>query len=430
VIVGAGFGGLACAKALGGYGVRVTIVDRNNYHLFIPLLYQVATAALSPADIAEPIRRILHRYSNIEKVVMGEVTGIDTDERKLRLAAGGCVDYDRLVIATGSAENYFGHDDWAEEAPGLKSLTDARAIRARVLLGFERAELSTDREEQAALTTIVIVGGGPTGVEMAGAVAELARWTLRRDFRNIDPRSATIMLVEAGPRLLSGFPESLAAYARHRLERLGVHILTGQTVNEINAQGAVIGDKKVRAHAVIWAAGVKASPAGGWLKVDTDKQGRIPVNPDLSVKGLHHVYALGDTASFPGEDGKPLPALAQVAEQQGAHLGRGLASQLEKGKALAPFRFHDRGNTAVIGRSAAIFDFGKWRLKGWFAWLLWAIVHIYLLIGFEKRVLVGVQWFWRWLTYQRGARLILSDVPPEEISPREASEGTHPSPSH
>ncbi|HET8611201.1 MAG TPA: NAD(P)/FAD-dependent oxidoreductase [Sphingomonas sp.] len=408
VIIGAGFGGLACAEALGGRGARVTVVDRNNYHLFVPLLYQVATAALSPADIAEPIRKILHRHKNIQ-VVLEDVVGIDTEGRKVRLADGGAIGYDRLVIATGSAENYFGHDDWAAEAPGLKSLTDARAIRARVLLGFERAERSADREEQAALTTIVIVGGGPTGVEMAGAVAELAKWSLQRDFRHIDPRTATIMLVEAGPRLLSGFPDELADFARRKLEKLGVQVLTGQSVKQVDAEGAVIGDRRVRAHAVIWAAGVKASPAADWLGIEGEHHGRIPVDPDLSVKGLHHVYAIGDTAFCPDEKGKSLPALAQVAHQQGEHLGRALAVQLEKGKALPPFRFHDRGNTAVIGRSAAVFDFGKWHLKGWFAWILWAIVHIYLLVGFEKRILVATQWLWRWLTYQRGARLILCD---------------------
>ncbi|HEU4961236.1 MAG TPA: NAD(P)/FAD-dependent oxidoreductase [Sphingomonas sp.] len=409
VIVGAGFGGLACARALGGRKVRVTIVDRDNYHLFVPLLYQVATAALSPADIAEPIRKILRRHRNI-KVVLGEVRGVDAPGRAVLLADGSRIGYDRLVLATGSVENYFGHDDWAANAPGIKGLTDARAIRARVLLGFERAERSTDAAEQVTLTTSVIVGGGPTGVEMAGALAELARWSLPRDFRNIDPGGATIILVEAGPRLLSSFPENLAAYARRRLERLGVRVLTGTEVSDVTADGATIGGTPVHANAVIWAAGVKASPAAAWLGIETDRTGRIPVAADLSVKGIDHIYAIGDIAQFPGADGKPLPALAQVAKQQGHYLGKALAANIEKGTPPPPFRFRNRGDTAVIGRSAAVFDFGKRQIKGWFAWILWAIIHVVLLVGFEKRMLVSLQWLWHWLTYQRGARLILTDV--------------------
>lgn len=408
VIVGAGFGGLACAKALGGRSCRVTIVDRNNYHLFAPLLYQVATAALSPADIAEPVRKILSRFPNIA-VVLGEVTGIDTAGRRVRLADGGFLPYDRLALAPGSAYHYFGHDDWAAHAPGLKTIANARAIRTRILLGFEKAEISRDADEQRALTTAVIVGGGPTGVEMAGAIAELARWTLRRDFRNIDPRVATIMLVEAGPRLLPAFPEHLASYARERLEKLGVVVLTGVAVEDVGTDGVTLGGEFVPAHTMVWAAGIVAAPAGRWLGVATDSLGRIPVNPDLSVPGLPEIYVIGDTALLAGGDGAPLPALAQVAAQQGDHLGRALAADLERGAPLPAFRFRDRGNTAAIGRSAAIFDFGDWQMKGWFAWMLWAVVHIYLLVGFQKRLLVSVQWFWRWLTYQRGARLITDD---------------------
>lgn len=413
VIIGAGFGGLACARALGNHPVRVTVIDRNNYHLFVPLLYQVATAALSPADIAEPIRKILRRYSNID-VVMGEVTNVDPAGRRLCLADGHSVPYDRLVLATGSAYNYFGHDEWAAYAPGLKTIANARDIRAKVLLGFERAEISKDVEEQRALMTSIVIGGGPTGVEMAGAIAELAKWSLRRDFRHIDPGSATVMLVEAGPRILAAFPEHLASYARRRLEKLGVHVLTGVAVEEVRADGAVIGGELVRANAMIWGAGIAASPAGRWLGVETDRLGRIPVDPDLSVKGLEGVYAIGDTAVSCDEQGQPLPALAQVAKQQGAHLGAALAAQLERGAPLPPFRFKNRGNTAVIGRSAAVFDFGKRQMKGWFAWILWAIIHVYLLVGFDKRLLVSMQWFWRWLTYQHGARLIAYEPPESE----------------
>lgn len=405
VIIGAGFGGLACAKALGDHPVRVTVIDRNNYHLFVPLLYQVATAALSPADIAEPIRKILGRYRNTD-VVMAEVTGVDTMARRVALGDGGFVSYDHLVVATGSAYNYFGHDDWAEHAPGLKTIANARQLRARVLSGFERAETSDDPNQQETSMTSVIVGGGPTGVEMAGAIAELARYALARDFRRIDPRKARILLVEAGPRILATFPEKLGRYAQWRLERLGVTVLTNQAVQQVRADGVVIGGRLVRANTIVWGAGIAASPAARWLGVEADRAGRVRTDPDLSVPGVDGVYALGDTALALGEGQQPLPGLAQVAKQQGDHLGRQLAAHLERGTPLAPFTFRNRGNTAIIGRSAAVFDFGRWQIKGWFAWLLWAIIHVYLLVSFEKRVLVSFQWLWRWLTYQRGARLI------------------------
>lgn len=413
VIIGAGFGGLACAAALGGTGIPVTVIDRRNYHLFVPLLYQVATAALSPADIAQPIRKIMSRHSNI-RVVLGEVTGIDTERRLLRLNPDGPhrddgIRYDRLVIATGSSYSYFGHDEWAAVAPGVKTIEDAQYIRARLLASFERAELSTDPEEQAMLMTVVIVGGGPTGVELAGAVAELTRYALARDFRRIDPRSARILLVEAGPRLLSSFPEELSRYARSALGRLGVTVMTGQAVEKIEEGGVTIGGSFIPAGTMVWGAGVTASPAGRWLGAETDRAGRIRVDPDLSVPGLKGVYALGDTALGAGDDGKPLPGLAQVAKQQGQHLGAALAANILRGEPMRPFRFRNRGNTAIVGRSAAVFDFGTRRLKGWFAWILWAVVHVYLLVGFEKRLLVSLQWLWRYLTYERGARLIIGD---------------------
>lgn len=410
VIVGGGFGGLACAKALGNRLARVTIIDRNNYHLFVPLLYQVATAALSPADIAEPIRKILRRYQNID-VVLGDVTGVDLTERRVRLAGGGTISFDRLVIATGSDYNYFGKDEWARHAPGLKTIANARQIRARILTGFERAETSEDPAEQHALMTSIIVGGGPTGVEMAGAIAELARHALARDFRRIDPRTANIMLIEAGPRILATFPEKLSDYARSRLERLGVKILVNQAVQEVRENGVIVDGRLLRANCIVWGAGIAASPAARWLGTETDRAGRIRVNDDLSVPGLEGIYALGDTALAYGEGQQPLPGLAQVAQQQGAHLGRALAANLERQAPMPPFRFRNRGNTAIIGRSAAVFDFGRRQMKGWFAWLLWAIVHVYLLVSFEKRVLVSFQWLWRWLTYQRGARLITYDEP-------------------
>jgi NADH dehydrogenase len=411
VIVGAGFGGLACAKELGGKPVRVTLIDRHNYHLFVPLLYQVATAALSPADIARPIRRILSRYGNID-VILGEVVAADPAARTVRLADGTAISYDRLVLAAGSSYSYFGHPEWASRALGPRTLEDARALRTRILTAFERAETTADPALQDVLMTTVIIGGGPTGVEMAGSVAELARHALARDFRHIDPRRARIILVEAGDRILSGFPKALADYAEKALEQLGVTVLTGHAVEAIDDNGVVVAGKRIDAGTLIWGAGVQASPAGRWLGIETDRAGRIAVAPDLSAPGFPGVYALGDTALSKGRDGTPLPGLAQVADQQGRHLGRALAANIAEGAPLPPFRFHNRGNTAIIGRHAAIFDFGRWRLKGRLAWLLWALVHVYLLVGFEKRLLVAMQWLWLYLTYDRGARLIMPAAPP------------------
>jgi NADH dehydrogenase len=408
VIVGAGFGGIACARALGGSGAAVTVVDRRNYHLFVPLLYQVATAALSPADIARPIRSMLARYRNIE-VVLGEVTGVDMAARRVLLREGPDLPFDRLVFAAGSNYNYFGHDDWADVAPGPRTLADALSIRARMLLAFEKAEIATDSEEQARLLTTVVVGGGPTGVEMAGSVIELARHALVRDFRRIDPAKARVLLVEGGPRLLPSFPETLSAYAKTALEKLGVTVITGATVEAIAADSVTIAGKVVPAGCIVWGAGVRASPAAAFLGVPVDRAGRVTVGADLAVPGLDGVYAIGDSAATPGEDGRPLPALAQVANQQGIHLGRALSRSLKEGTPLPPFRYRERGNTAIVGRNAAVFDFGRFRLKGRIGWLLWAVVHIYLLTGFENRALVAVHWLWMYLTYQRGARLITGE---------------------
>ncbi|GAA0600779.1 NAD(P)/FAD-dependent oxidoreductase [Caenispirillum bisanense] len=414
VIIGAGFGGLACAQALGGAPVRVTVVDKNNYHLFAPLLYQVATAALSPADIAEPIRRILHRHRNID-VRMGKVSGVDTAGRQVILSDGARLPYDRLVVATGSIYSYFGHEaEWQRHAPGLKTIENAREIRARLLYAFESAEAITDPEERRRLMTTVVVGGGPTGVEMAGAVAELCRYTLSRDFRHIDPRQARVLLIEAAPRILGPFPEDLARYAERALEAKGVKVVTGAMVDSIEADGVVVGGRRIPAGTIVWGAGVKAAPAAEWLGIEPAKGGRIAVEPDLSVRGLDGVYALGDVALAAGEDGAPLPGLAQVAKQQGEHLGRALAQLARDGTPVPAFRFRSRGNTAIVGRNAAIFDFGRRRLKGRLAWLLWAVVHVWLLVGFEKRMRVSFQWLWRWLTYQRGARIITREPPDAE----------------
>jgi NADH dehydrogenase len=374
----------------------------------VPLLYQVATAALSPADVAQPIRRLLSHHRNIE-VLLGEVTGVDTAARVVRLADGTAVAYDRLVLAPGSSYNYFGHDDWAAAAPGPRTLAHARHIREQLLVAFERAEQSHDPEEQKALLTTIIVGGGPTGVEMAGSVAELALYSLRRDFRHIDPTKARILLIEAGPRLLPTFPESLARHAHRVLERLGVTVVTGTAVEKIAPGEATFGGRTEKAGCIAWGAGVRASPAGAWLGVATDRAGRIAVAPNLSVPGLDSVYVIGDTAVVAGQDGSPLPALAQVAHQQGRHLGRGLRRNIENGSEIAPFRYRSRGNTAIVGRNSAVFDFGRFRLKGRIGWVLWALVHIYLLNGFDKRLLVATQWLWRYLTYQTGARLIVGD---------------------
>jgi NADH dehydrogenase len=405
VIVGAGFGGLACARALGNAAAAVTVVDRRNYHLFVPLLYQVATAALSPADIARPIRSMLSRYRNID-VILGDVVALDMAARIVRLRDGPDLPFDRLVFAAGSNYNYFGHDDWAAAAPGPRTIEDARTIRARLLLAFEHAEIAADPVEQARLLTTIIVGGGPTGVEMAGSVVELARHALLRDFRRIDPAKARVILVEGGPRLLSTFPESLSTYARTALEKLGVTVVTGASVEAIAPHAVTIAGEVVPAGCIIWGAGVRASPAAEFLGVPVDRAGRVTVGADLAVPGLDGIYVIGDSAAAPGADGRPLPALAQVANQQGWHLGKALRRNLEKGTPLPSFRYRERGNTAIVGRNAAVFDFGRFRLKGRIGWMLWALVHIYLLTGFENRALVAVHWLWMYLTYQRGARLI------------------------
>ncbi|WP_170984580.1 NAD(P)/FAD-dependent oxidoreductase [Rhodoligotrophos defluvii] len=412
VIIGAGFGGLACAGKLAGSRAEVILIDRLNHHLFQPLLYQVATAALSPADIAEPVRKIFRRHGNI-RVMMDEVTGIDLGRKEVWLSIAAPVPYDVLVVSTGSGYGYFDHDEWARHAPGLKTLEDARTIRARLLKCFELADLTDDPAYREALMTSVIIGGGPTGVEMAGSIAELCRWTLAGEFSRIDPRQARVLLVEAGPRILSGFPEHLSAYAEKALANLGVTVRTDTRVTDVRADGVSLGDEFVPSGSIVWAAGVIASPAASWLELHTNRSGQIPVAEDLSVPGLRDVYVIGDTALFM-QDGQPLPGLAQVAKQQGQHLGKGLRRRIEQGVALPPFRFRNRGNTAVIGRHAAVFDFGRWQMKGRLAWLLWAMVHVYLLVGFEKRLLVSLQWLWRYFTGARGARLISAPLTREQ----------------
>jgi NADH:ubiquinone reductase (H+-translocating) len=402
VIIGGGFGGLACAMELGNApDIDVTVVDRRNHNLFQPLLYQVATAALSPADIAEPIRKTLARFKNID-MIMAEVVGINPSSRMVSLSDGDPLFYDQLVIATGSEYNYFGHDEWRQSAPGLKSIHEARQIRHRLLLAFEKAERAKSEPEKQALLTSIVIGGGPTGVEMAGAISELGRFMISRDFRNLQPDNLKVILVEAGPRILAAFPEHLSAYAKSYLENIGVEVRTGRRVMDIREDGAEIEGEFVPAGSIIWGAGVKASPAHSWLGIPGLAGGRIPVDDHLRVLGFDDIYAIGDTSALTGAGGKLLPGLAQVAKQQGTYLGK----SLRMGKAVSAFRFRNRGNTAVIGRNAAVFDFGKWTLKGRAAWLLWALVHVYLLINFEKRLLVAIQWIGRYLTRQRGARII------------------------
>ncbi len=400
VIVGGGFGGLACARALAGADVHVTLVDQRNYHLFQPLLYQVSTAALSPADIAAPIRRVLARAMNVD-VVLAKVSGIDTTRRQVELVDGGYLPFDQLVLATGSAYNYFSHPEWAKFAPAPKSIADARSIRARLLKAFEDAESCADPDRRAALLTVVVVGGGPTGVEMAGTIAELALHTLRGNFRRIDPAAAKVVLVEAGPTLLAAFPRELATYAVQALERLGVEVRLGRAVESIDAGGVVIAGERIAAETVLWGAGIKAAEGAEWLGGTKDGIGRIPVETNLAVAGQENIFALGDVALFK-QDGRALPALAQVAQQQGRHLGR----ELRKPGTPAPYRYQTKGDTAVIGRNAAVYVYGRVKLTGRIAWLLWSIVHVFLLIGFERRTLVMMQWALRYFTFERGARLI------------------------
>jgi NADH:ubiquinone reductase (H+-translocating) len=403
VIVGAGFGGLSAAKGLARANVDVTIVDQHNYHLFQPLLYQVATAALSPADIASPIRSILARQKNAT-VLLAQVSGIDLAGRRV-LAGDRQVDYDFLIVATGAQHAYFGHDDWEPVAPGLKSIDDATALRGRILLAFEKAESEVDPQRRRALLNFVVVGGGPTGVEMAGAIAELARKALKADFRTIDPGSARIILVEAATRLLTPFDPRLSEAALKSLEQLGVEVRLGQAVTDCDESGVALGADHIPAATIVWAAGVAASAAGVWLGAKTDRAGRVEVEPDLSLPGRPEIFVIGDTALVEAADGKPLPGVAPVAKQQGAYVARLLIGRLSGG-APPPFRYRDFGILATIGRKHAVVQMGSLRLTGFIAWLLWCFAHIYFLIGFRNRLVVVLNWAWNYFTFQRGTRLI------------------------
>jgi NADH dehydrogenase len=404
VIVGGGFAGLWAARALRGTPVRITLLDRGNHHLFQPLLYQVATAGLSAPNIAAPLRHILRRQQNVT-VLLGEVARLDPDAHRLELADGRTLDYDTLVLATGATHAYFGHDDWAPHAPGLKTLDDALEIRRRILLAFERAEAEDDPAARAAWLTFAIVGGGPTGVELAGTLAEIARHTLHGEFRRVDPRQARVLLLEAGPRVLSTFPEALSEKARRQLARLGVEVRTGVPVAAIDDDGVQLGEERIAARTVLWAAGVAASPLARDLGVPLDRAGRVPVQPDLSVPGHPDVFVAGDLAAVQC-DGKPVPGVAPAAKQMGRYLGQSIRTRL-RGGTPPPFRYRDFGNLATIGRMAAVVDVHGLRLSGLLAWWFWLAAHVFFLIGFRNRLVVLIDWAQAYWSYQRSARIIL-----------------------
>jgi len=404
VIVGAGFGGLFAAQALARAPADVTIVDRHNYHLFQPLLYQVATAGLPPSDVAWPIRSILRRQRNAT-VLLGEVTGVDRAKRVV-LVGEAELPFDYLVVATGSTHSYFGHDEWRPFAPGLKSIDDATAIRGRILHAFEAAEMESDAAKRALLLRFVIVGAGPTGVELAGTIAELARFTLAADFRRSDPRSAKIVLVEAGPRVLASFAERQSAYAQRALEKLGVEVRVGATVTGCDSGGVWLGGERIASATVIWAAGVAAAPAGRWLAVQTDRAGRVLVAPDLSIPGDAKVFVIGDAASVATADGGRVPGVAPAAKQQGRYVARVITARMHGAAAPAAFAYVNAGSLATIGRKCAVIEFPFVTLRGWLAWWLWGIAHIYFLVGVPSPIMVSLRWLWEYLTYGRGARLI------------------------
>jgi NADH dehydrogenase FAD-containing subunit len=414
VIVGAGFGGLSAAHGLAGAAADVTVIDRRNYHLFQPLLYQVATAGLSPAQIASPIRGILRDAANV-RVILGKVAGVDRERRTVTIDGsqldGGQlgvreIEYDILVLATGSRHAYFGHDDWESVAPGLKKIDDATGIRRRILTAFELAEQTDDPQARRRLLTFVVIGGGPTGVEMAGAIAELAHVALRRDFRTINPGEARIVLVEAGERVLPSFPKGLSAAALRALERLHVEVRLGKPVSHCDAAGVTIGEEPLEAATLVWAAGVASSPAAQWLGVDQDRVGRVMVGPDLTVPGHAEIFVIGDTAHVRRQDGEALPGLAPVAKQQGAYVARVLRARLAGKPPPAPFRYRNYGTLATIGRHAAVADLGWLKLDGTLAWLMWSLIHVSFLIGFRNRLVVMLDWIWSYVTFQSGARLI------------------------
>lgn len=413
VIVGGGFGGLYAARALRRAPIDLTVIDRRNHHLFQPLLYQVATAALNPSDIAAPIRRILRRQKNAT-VLLAEATAVDLESRSVELA-DGIAPYDYLILAPGAGHSYFGHDDWAPHAPGLKSLEDALEIRRRVLLAYEKAERDPDPESRKAWMTFVVVGGGPTGVELAGALAEISRHALARDFRHIDPKQSRIVLVEEIDRILPTFPQELSSKAQGQLERMGVEVMISSPVSSVDASGVSLPELRIEARTVLWAAGVAASPLAESLGVELDRAGRVPVEPDLSVRGCPEVFVIGDLAHFE-QDGLLVPGVAQAAMQEARCAAQNILRSIA-GRERLTFRYEDKGMLATLGRASAVADLGHLRVSGYTAWVLWLVVHIYFLIGFRNRLIVLFQWAWAYLTYERGARLITGDLGPLMVAP-------------
>lgn len=405
VIVGAGFGGLETAHRLAGVGVRITVIDRRNHHLFQPLLYQVATASLAPSEIAWPVRHLLRKRKDVTTLLAG-VAGIDKSRRTVLLEGGGEITYDTLVLATGARHAYFGHDEWADYAPGLKTLEDATNIRGKILLAFEMAEREADAQRRAALLTFVIIGAGPTGVELAGTIAELAHHHLRSDFRNFDPSAARVILIEAGPRVLPSFAGSLSLYAHRALEKLGVEVQLGHPVRECDADGVMFNGTRLMAKTIVWAAGVQASSAANWLGVEADRARRIKVEPDLSIAGIPEIFVIGDAATINAWHGEPVPGIAPAAKQQGRHVARTIKARLRGDTRSHPFRYKHAGSLATIGKRAAVIDFGWIKLTGWLAWWVWGMAHIYFLIGLRNRLAVAMNWLWIYATGNRSARLI------------------------
>jgi NADH:ubiquinone reductase (H+-translocating) len=405
VIVGAGFGGLAAAQELAGAAVRITIIDQRNHHLFQPLLYQVATAALATSEIAWPIRYLVRKRQEVT-TLLGVVSGVDAHSRSIMLQDGAIVSFDTLVLATGARHAYFGHDEWEPFAPGLKTLEDATSIRRRVLLSLERAERESDPVRRAALLTYVIVGGGPTGVEMAGAIVELVYQNLVGEFRRIDTRQARVLLIEAGPRILPSFAPDLSAYAHRALERLGVEVQVGSAVTDCNSSGVVVGGRSIAADVILWAAGVRASPAATWLGAAADNAGRVKIAADLSVPGHADIFVIGDTATINVWHGKPAPGIAPAAKQQGVHVARTIKRRLAGDSRPRAFRYRHAGDLATIGKRSAVIDFGWCKLRGWIAWWVWGMAHIYFLIGLRNRLAVALSWLWIYMTGSRSACLI------------------------
>jgi NADH dehydrogenase len=424
VIVGGGFGGLDAARALAGAPVRITLIDRQNYHLFQPLLYQVATASLSPGDIASPIRWVLRHQSNV-RVLLAEVRGIEVAARRIVMRGSHVettIPYDYLIVATGATHAYFGRPEWASRAPGLKTLDDALEIRRQVLLAFEAAEQETDPLAARRLLTFVVVGGGPTGVELAGALAEIARHSLREDFRSINPESARIVLIEASHDLLGAFPEPLRHAARQSLERLGVEVRTGSPVTVVDEEGVTTAGERIAAQTVLWAAGVAASPLARMIGIPVDRAGRVPAEPDLTVPGHPEIFVAGDICSLQ-QDGAPLPGVAQVAKQEGVHAARNVLRAI-RGEPLRAFRYRDYGNMATIGRGSAVAAIGRVKISGFVAWLIWLFIHIFWLIGFRNRLAVLSEWAWAYVTMQRRVRLITGVRPTHDAGDADAAQGS------